>query len=123
MRIDKYLWVTRLQKTRTVATKACTGNRVVVDGNFVKPSRAIAIGDTFSLRRGAFWFDYRVIDIPKSRVGAKLVPDFVEDCTPEHVREEIAKRSMMRTEHRDRGTGRPTKRERRDIDDFKEGLS
>lgn len=115
MRIDKYMWAVRIFKTRTSATEGCKEGRVTVYDEEVKPSRTIKVGEEIVLRKGAVYFKWKVLDLPKSRVGAKLAPDYVEDITPE---EEKVKLEMIRLGHqqRPRGVGRPTKRDRRDWD-------
>lgn len=117
MRVDKYLWCIRVFKTRSKATQACRENRVTVNGEHVKPAREIKAGEEITVRKGAIHFAWKVIDTPKSRVGAALVPDYATDITPE---EERTKLLMIREGHnqRPRGVGRPTKRDRRDIDRF-----
>lgn len=120
MRIDKFIWAVRLYKTRTLATKECKQNRVLVNDEFTKPSRDLAKGDEITLKKGAIFYAYKVLDFPKSRVGAKLVADFVKDITPP---EELEKIEMIKQSYklsRDKGLGRPTKRERRAINKFLE---
>ncbi len=117
MRIDKYLWCIRVYKTRSLATEACRENRVVVDEAPVKPAREIKKNEEISIRKGAVTFRFKVLDLPKSRVGAALVPEYAKDTTPES---ELEKLQMIKEGHnqRPRGVGRPTKRDRRDIDRF-----
>lgn len=117
MRIDKYLWCIRLFKTRTLATDACRDGRIAIGEDVVKPAREIKVGDKVKIRRGAIHFEWKVIAIPTSRVGAALVPTYGEDITPE---EERRKLEMIRLgqEQRPRGLGRPTKKDRRNWDDF-----
>jgi ribosome-associated heat shock protein Hsp15 len=117
MRIDKYLWCVRVFKTRTQATDACKENRVSIAGEPIKPSRDLKKGEEITVRKGAVNFSYKVIEFPKSRVGAALVADYVtETTTPE----ERLKLEMIKEGHnqRPRGLGRPTKRDRRDMDKF-----
>lgn len=113
MRIDKYLWCIRTFKTRSQASTACRENRIFVNDEVVKPSREIKVNETISIRKGAITFVWKVLDIPKSRLGPKLVPDFAEDRTPE---EELFKLKMIQEgqNQRPKGLGRPTKRDRRD---------
>jgi ribosome-associated heat shock protein Hsp15 len=117
MRIDKYLWCIRVFKTRTLATDACRDGRIVIGEDVVKPAREIKVGDKVKIRRGAIHFEWKVVAIPNSRVGAALVPTYGEDITPE---EERRKLEMIRLgqEQRPRGLGRPTKKDRRNWDDF-----
>ncbi len=116
VRIDKYLWAIRVFKTRTEATEACSGGKVKIGGVNAKPSKDVRPGDIISVRKGAVNYTFRVIDGLDKRVGAKLVPDYAENLTPE---EELQKlRAPVETFFvtRDRGAGRPTKKDRRDIE-------
>ncbi|MFM1931929.1 MAG: hypothetical protein RL226_1232 [Bacteroidota bacterium] len=117
MRVDKYLWAIRVFKTRTIATEACKDGRIVVGEDVVKPSREVKVGEKIRIRRGAVLFQWKVLALPTSRVGAALVPVYAEDITPE---EEKKKMEMIRLgqEQRPRGLGRPTKKDRRNLDDF-----
>ncbi len=118
-RIDKWLWSVRLFKTRSQATEACRSGKVTIDDQSMKPSREARIGDIIVIRQGPLTKTVQVKELLKSRVGAKLVPDYMVDLTPE---EEYTKLQMMREvnfEIRDRGIGRPTKKERRIIDRLK----
>lgn len=117
MRVDKYLWCIRVFKTRSIATDACKENRVSVNGDTVKPAREVKIGEKITIRKGAIHFECKVVAIPKSRVGAAIVVDYATDITSE---EELEKLKMIREgeNQRPKGVGRPTKRDRRDIDRF-----
>lgn len=118
MRIDKYLWAVRLYKTRSKASEACKKGRVLIDEATVKPSREIKITDEFTVKKTPVNYSYKIKGIPKSRVGAKLVPDYLIDNTPE---EELAKLDNMQTglqSIRKKGEGRPTKKDRRIIDEY-----
>jgi len=117
VRIDKYLWAVRIFKTRSLATEACKKGRVMVDNMAVKPSRTIKAGDVIRVRKMPVIWSFRVIDPIEKRVGAKIVEEFVENITPE---EELLKLDMQDDffVKRDRGTGRPTKKERRLLDDI-----
>ena len=120
MRIDKYLWCVRKYKTRSLATQQIKKDKVKVKEEDVKPSREVKPGDLITYRKEGVDFRLKVLDIPKSRVGAKLVADFMQDATaPEELEKQEFIR-MMHTLNRPRGTGRPTKKERRDLDDFKD---
>ncbi len=115
MRVDKYLWTVRLYKTRSLATKECKQNHVIVNEELVKPSRELKINDICILKKGPIFYTYKVLAFPKSRVGAKLVEEYVKDITPE---EETKKLEMIREANksaRNKGMGRPTKKERRAI--------
>ena len=116
VRIDKYLWAIRVFKTRTEATEACGGGKVKIGGVNAKPSKDVRPGDIINVRKGAVNYTFRVIDGLDKRVGAKLVPNYAENLTPE---EELQKlRAPVETFFvtRDRGAGRPTKKDRRDIE-------
>ncbi len=116
VRIDKFLWAVRLFKTRSQAADACKKGKVLINGLTVKPSREINVDDIFELKKNPVIYRYRVKELLTNRVGAKLVAQYLEDITPE---EELFKLEVERNMpyfKRDRGTGRPTKKERRDID-------
>ncbi len=117
MRVDKYLWSIRLFKTRTLATDACRDGRIAIGEDVVKAARDVKVGDKISIRRGAIHFQWKVVAIPNSRVGAALVPTYAEDITSEDERRKL---EMIRLgqEQRPRGLGRPTKKDRRNCDDF-----
>ena len=116
VRIDKYLWAIRAFKTRTEATEACNGGKVKIGGTNCKPSRPVKVGETIEVRRGVAIFTYRVLALLEKRVGAPAVAQYAENLTPES---ELSKlRAPVETffVRRDRGAGRPTKKERRTID-------
>ena len=117
VRIDKYLWAVRLYKTRTLATEACKKGRVSMDDMPAKPSRTVTAGDVIQVRKMPVVYSYRVKDPIEKRVGAKIVDQFVEDITSQ---EELQKLEMQDDFFikRDRGAGRPTKKERRLLDDM-----
>lgn len=115
VRIDKWLWMVRLFKTRSMATDACNAGKVKMDGNNLKPSKNIKENEIYVVRIGQLEKNVQVLGSPKSRVGAPLVPQFYTDLTPPEEYERV-KMLSMRFEHRDRGEGRPTKRDRRQIE-------
>lgn len=118
VRIDKYLWAIRVYKTRTEATDACKGGKVRVNGSDTKPSKPVKVGDTIVARKGAVVYTYKVLQLIDKRQGAKLVPYYAENQTPP---EELAKlRAPVETFFlkRDRGAGRPTKKDRRQMEDL-----
>jgi len=119
VRIDKYLWAVRVFKTRTLSTEACRKGRVTVDDMPVKPSRSVTTGDVIQVKKMPVVYSYRVIDPIEKRVGAKIVENYVENVTPE---DELIKLEMQDDFFikRDRGAGRPTKKERRLLDDIQE---
>lgn len=122
IRLDKYLWAVRIFKTRSDAADAIRNNRVLVNDAYAKPSREVKIGDRISVRRQAVIYQYKVLDLVSSRQGAKNVPQYCLDITPA---EELAKLNVPRETifvFRERGTGRPTKKERRDIDSLMENF-
>ncbi len=121
-RIDKFLWSIRVFKTRTDATDACKGGKVKVGGVNVKPSREVKPGDVIQVHKGNVFYSYKVIKLLHNRVGASLVPEYVEDLTPE---EELAKlHAPVETffVKRDRGAGRPTKKDRREMEHLWDAL-
>ena len=123
VRIDKYIWAIRVFKTRTEATDACKGGKIRVNGADIKPSKAVKPGDVIVARKGAVAYTYKVLELIDKRQGAKLVPRYAENQTPE---EELAKlRAPVETFFlkRDRGTGRPTKKDRRQMDSLWDELS
>lgn len=119
-RIDKYLWATRVYKTRSVATEECRKGRVLMGDEPVKPSRVIKPGDIIVVRKPPVVYTYRVLSAIQSRVGAALVKESLEDLTPEAEKSKLSVKVNPPFGFRQRGTGRPTKRERRIIDRFRE---
>lgn len=116
VRIDRWLWAVRVFKTRTLAAEACRGGKVEIDGENVKPSRLVRSGERVEVNKEGVLREFRVIRVLEKRVGAKRVTEFAEDLTPPErleVRKETLAQAILR---RDAGTGRPTKRDRRDID-------
>jgi ribosome-associated heat shock protein Hsp15 len=115
IRIDKYLWSVRIYATRSLATEECKKGRVTIGDVAVKPSRVAKVGETILVRKNPVTYTYRIVELLGKRVGAKLVPLYLEDLTPE---EELRKLDVSYTGSlftRDRGAGRPTKKDRRDI--------
>ena len=121
-RIDKFLWAIRAYKTRSEATEACKGGKVKVAGVPAKPSRAVQPGDVIQLRKGIVIYTYKVLRPLENRVGAKLVPDFAENLTPEAELEKLKAPVESFFVTRDRGTGRPTKKDRREMDHLWDSL-
>jgi len=119
VRIDKYLWAVRIYKTRTLATEACKKGRVSVDDMPAKPSRTVTTGDVIEVKKVPVLYSYRILDPIEKRVGAKIVDQFVENITPE---DELHKLEMQDDffVKRKRGAGRPTKKERRLLDDIRD---
>ena len=116
IRIDKYLWAIRVFKTRTDATEACKGGKVKVGTANAKPSRAVQEGEIITVRKGIATFTYRVIQLVDHRLGAKLVPDYAENLTPEEELNKLKAPVETFFVTRDRGTGRPTKKDRRALE-------
>lgn len=120
MRIDKYLWCIRLFKTRNMATEACKKGHVKINDSNVKPAKEIFGNEIINIRKNQMNYEIAVIDIPKSRVGAKLVDLYRKDMTPKEELERLDLLKFAKNHHRKKGTGRPTKRDRRDIDEYYE---
>ncbi|WP_297451114.1 RNA-binding S4 domain-containing protein [uncultured Alistipes sp.] len=122
VRLDKWLWAVRIYKTRSDAADGCRNNKVLVNGAYSKPSRELKPGDTVTVKKMPVTYTYRVLGLVSSRQPAKNVPEYAENITPQ---EELDKLNMPRQTifvQRDRGTGRPTKRERREIDGLMEEM-
>ena len=115
VRIDKWLWAVRLYKTRTLATEECRKGRITIDGVAVKPSRIPKIGDIIKVRKNPVTYSYKIIGIIGKRVGAKLVQEFAVDITPPEELKNLEIKQQMGSMERDRGSGRPTKKDRRDL--------
>lgn len=120
MRIDKFLWSVRVYKTRSIAADEIKKNKVMVGDQMVKSSREVKMGDLIKVRKNQIDFQIKVKDIPKSRVGAKLVPDFIEDRTEKEQYEILKLKRMQQNYYRAKGEGRPTKKDRREISDYME---
>lgn len=118
MRVDKFLWCVRYFKTRSIATHACRQGKVKIDGANVKPSREVYPTDQLTVRKNQIDYKLEVLDLPPSRVGAKLVNLYINDVTPKETFEKLELLKYSRDYYRKRGTGRPTKKDRRDIDDW-----
>lgn len=118
MRIDKYLWCIRLFKTRSLATNACKKGQVKIDDSNIKPSKEVFGNELIRVRKNQINYQIKVLDLPESRVGAKLVDLYRKDVTP---KEEFQKNELLKYSkdyYRKKGTGRPTKKDRRDIEGF-----
>ena len=116
VRIDKFLWAIRVFKTRTDAADACKGGKVTLDGADVKPSREVKAGDVIQVRKGSVLYKYKVLVLLEKRVGAKDVPRYAENLTPQSELDKLYAPVETFFIRRDRGTGRPTKKERREMD-------
>ncbi len=117
-RVDKFLWSVRIFKTRAKSVEACKKGRVIVDGIDAKPSKTVKEGDIIIVKKPPVNYSYKVLDYPKSRVSAKLVDNFIEDLTPDEEKEKLKMVDSFFIK-RKRGAGRPTKKERREIDKLK----
>ena len=122
VRVDKWLWAVRVFKTRSLAAEACKGGKVKVAGKNAKPALALKAGDELTVSRGGLTRTLRVANPIEKRVGAKIAVDCYEDLTPEETYEEFRKSRSADAVGRDRGTGRPTKRDRRETDRMLSGL-
>ncbi len=123
VRIDKWLWAMRIFKTRTIATEACKKGRVLMGGVAVKPSRTIKVGDTISVRKPPVTYSFLVKALAQNRLGAKLVPEYMENITP---KSELDLLDVVRISgfiDRRKGLGRPTKREGRELAEFTESMA
>ena len=122
VRVDKYLWAMRIYKTRSIAADACKNGRITMGGVQVKASRMFHIGDTFNVRKGPITYTYKVLQLTENRLGAKLVPEYMQDCTAPEQLEMLELARLAGQSGRDRGTGRPTKKDRREIESFFEEM-
>ena len=121
-RIDKWLWAVRIFKTRAQATEACAGGKVKIDSTAVKASRKIKPGETLLVRKGVIKYMYKVLKIAEKRMGAKLIIDFVEDLTSDDERAKLKSSQKQPLQTREKGQGRPTKKERRIMDKLKQKI-
>ena len=118
VRVDKYLFAMRIYKTRSIAAEACKKGRITMNGTPVKPSRTFEIGNRFSVRKGPITYSYEILQLSENRLGAKLVPDYMRDITPKDQLELLELARLAGQNGRDPGTGRPTKKDRREIEQF-----
>lgn len=119
-RIDKYVWCVRLSKTRSIATELVSKGKVKLNGEPVKPSKDVKPGDIISIQKNTAIFSYKVIQLLGNRVGAKLVGDYVQDITDPVEIEKYKQYQTSQSVYRELGTGKPSKKDRRDISDFLE---
>ncbi|MGS0748850.1 RNA-binding S4 domain-containing protein [Halpernia sp. GG3] len=120
MRIDKFLWSIRFYKTRTLASEEIKKNRVSIGEQKVKTSKEVKIGDEITIRKNQIDYKIKVLEIPKSRMGAKLVSLHIKDITAKEQLELLTVRQETQNYYRNKGEGRPTKRDRRDMEDYLE---
>lgn len=118
LRWDKYIWSVRLAKTRSLATELISKGKIKVNGLEIKPSKEPKIGDVISVSKNNASFSYKVIQLLDKRVGAKLVADYITDITPLEEIEKFRQYQIAQSNYRDYGTGKPSKKDRRDIEDF-----
>lgn len=123
VRIDKWLWAVRLFKTRSIAIEACKKGRISIKGTTVKPSRMIKAGDVIDVRRPPITYSFEVLNLSENRMGAKLVPEFMKDVTSPSQLEILELSKINGFVDRARGTGRPTKKDRRELEQFTEDYS
>ena len=119
-RIDKWLWAARIYKTRTLASDACKNGRITINGALAKPSRTVKVGDQVGVKKSPITYSFRVLQTIEKRVGAKLLPEVFENITPPEQYELLEMNRISGFVDRARGTGRPTKKDRRALDDFAE---
>lgn len=122
VRVDKWLWAVRVFKTRSMATNACKVGKVKIDSQLLKPSAEVKPGNVVQVNKDHLNLELKVLNTLEKRVGAKLVPEYMEDLTPteEYNKQEIARQTNF--EYRERGIGRPTKKQRREIEKLKKFL-
>ncbi|TPD73410.1 RNA-binding S4 domain-containing protein [Flavobacterium microcysteis] len=118
MRVDKYLWCVRYYKTRNMVTEACKKNHITVNGQVAKPSKEVFPTDKITFRKDQIIHTVIVLDIPQNRVGAKLVDIYRKDETPIEAFQHLELLKLSKEHYRKHGEGRPTKKDRRDIDGF-----
>ena len=123
MRIDKFLWSVRFYKTRNIAAEEIKKNRVSIGENVVKSSKEVKMGDVIKIKKNQIEYKIKVIDLPKSRIGAKLVALYVNDMTEKDQYDILKMRKSAQDYYRQKGLGRPTKKDRREMDDFSAGSS
>lgn len=119
-RLDKFVWSVRLAKTRSQATEAISKNKVKINNEVAKPSKEVKLGDEIQIIRHTAVFSYRVIQLLEKRVGAKLVADYIVDITDPEEIDKLKMYQLSQSIYRDNGTGKPSKKDRRNIDDFLE---
>ena len=117
-RIDKWMWAARIFKTRTIAAEACKKGRIYINGAQAKPARMIKPGDTIQVKKPPITYSFKVIQAIEKRVGAKLVPEIMENVTTPDQYELLEMSKISGFVNRAKGTGRPTKKDRRDLDEF-----
>ena len=122
VRVDKYLFAMRIYKTRSIAADACKNGRITMNGTPLKSSRTLKIGDRFSVRKGPITYSYEVLRLSENRLGAKLVPEYALNTTPQSELDKLHAPVETFFVRRERGTGRPTKKDRRDMEALWDGF-
>jgi len=122
IRIDKFLWSVRIYKTRSIASDECRKGRIIINDIQVKPSRSVLKNEIITVKKPPVIYSYRVIEPIENRIAAKLVEQFIEDITPKEEKAKLDIKQAVGIVYRDKGTGRPTKKERRLIDRIKDDL-
>ena len=117
-RVDKWLWAARIFKTRSIAADACKNGRVTINGVNLKPSHIIKAGETICVRKSPITYSFKVLQAIQNRVGAKMIPEVLENVTPKEQFELLEMNKIGGFVNRARGLGRPTKKDRRSLDDF-----
>lgn len=120
-RIDKYAWCVRLSKTRSIATELVSKGKIRLNGEQVKPSKDVKAGDIISIQKNTATFSYKILQLLNNRIGAKLVAEYIEDITDPVEIEKYKQYQSAQSAYRELGTGKPSKKDRRDISDFLEG--
>ena len=118
VRIDKWLWAVRIFKTRSIAAEACKKGKIMIGGVTIKPSRNIKVNDVIQIKRPPIVYSFKVLALTENRMGAKLVPEFMENVTTADQLHLLELDKIAAVGRRDKGTGRPTKKERRELDEF-----
>ncbi len=121
VRIDKWLWAVRLFKTRSIAAEACKKGKVMMQSVALKPSRMLKVGDVVQIKRSPVVYSFKVLALTENRMGAKLVPEYLENVTTPDQLELLEMTKINGFIDRARGTGRPTKKDRRELDGFTAG--
>ena len=120
VRIDKWMWATRIFKTRTIAADACKKNRVMIGGGNMKPSRMVKVGDVIQVRKPPITYSFEVLALTDRRMGAKLVPNYLKNVTTPDQYEILEMNKISGFVNRAKGLGRPTKKDRRELEQFTE---
>jgi ribosome-associated heat shock protein Hsp15 len=118
LRLDKYVWCVRLAKTRSQASESITKGKVKLNDQTVKPSREPKVGDILSFSKSTAIYSYKIIQLLDNRIGAKLVEEYIIDITPDSEKEKFKLYTLTQSVYRENGSGKPTKKDRRDINDF-----